>query len=50
MPFLIAIPQFQTDELLIAFVQAGPQDSKDQGSDIRRLLSEHIGAQTPIAP
>jgi aspartokinase len=48
LPFLIAIPRLQTDELLIAFSTARPQGAKDQGSDIRRLLSEHIPGIRPM--
>ena len=48
MPFLIAIPRLRTDELLIAFSTAHPQGAKDQGSEIRRLLSEHIPGIRPM--
>jgi hypothetical protein len=48
LPFLIAIPRLRTDELLIAFSTARPQGAKDQGSDIRRLLSEHIPGIRPM--
>ena len=48
MPFLIAIPRLRTDELLIAFSTAHPQDAMDQGSEIRRLLSEHIPGIRPM--
>jgi aspartokinase len=48
LPFLIAMPRLQTDELLIAFSTARSQGAKDQGSDVRRLLSEHIPGVRPM--
>jgi hypothetical protein len=47
-PFLIAIPRLGTEELLFSFSTARPAGTKDQGSDIRRLLTERIPGIRPM--
>ena len=47
-PFLIAIPRLGTEELLISFSTARPTGARDQGRDIRRLLSERIPGIRPM--
>jgi hypothetical protein len=47
-PFLIAIPRLQTEELLFAFSTAKPAGAPDQGSNIRRLLQERIPGIRPM--
>jgi len=47
-PFLLAIPRLDTEELLFAFSTARPSLATDQGGEIRRLLNERLPGLRPM--
>ena len=47
-PFLIAIPQLDTEELLFAFSTARPPGAEDQGASLRRLMNERLPGLRPM--